>query len=172
MGVNPYVQYRKAQVETADQGKLLLMLYEGALRFLERARVCLEGKDLQGTNNNILRVEDIITELMSSLNPEAGGVALSLYSLYDYMHHLLVEANIKKDGAPLGQVEQMLGELAAAWKESFEGKKIPGEMGNQVKKLFKIDEDGYEESEKGGYGPGIREEDILREGFGRLNISG
>ncbi|MDO9536596.1 MAG: flagellar export chaperone FliS [Bacillota bacterium] len=182
MGANPYAQYKKVQVETADQGRLLLMLYDGALRFLGRARVCLEEGDLQGTNNNILRVQDIIAELMSSLKLEVGGVALSLYSLYEYMHHLLVQANISKDGVPLGQVEEMLKELAASWRESIEGKIIPREMGNQVKKLIEIDEDGPGESEKvqdkmqakskSGYEQKTRDEEFLQEGSSRLNISG
>ena len=182
MGVNPYAQYKKVQVETADQGKLLLMLYDGALRFLGRARVCLEEGDLQGTNNNILRAQDIIAELMSSLKLDVGDIAHSLYSLYEYMHHLLVQANINKDGVPLEQVEEMLKELADSWRESIEGKKVPGEMGNGVKKLFEIDEDRPGDLEKGqhkkqaksksGYEPGIRDEGFLQEGSSRLNISG
>jgi len=182
MGANPYAQYKKVQVETADQGKLLLMLYDGALRFLDRARACLEEGDLQGTNNNILRVQDIVNELMSSLKLEVGDVALSLYRLYEYMSHLLVQANINKDGVPLAQVHQMLKELADSWKESLGGGKNPNLMEPQVKKLFEIDEVGpgkpdkiheeMQEKRKSGYEPRARDEGFLQEGFSRLNISG
>lgn len=127
MGANPYRQYQKVRVETADQGTLLLMLYEGALRFLGRARKSLWEKDLEGAHNNLLRAEDIITELMASLDLEKGGeIAAALFQLYDYMYRLLLEANLKKDPQPLGQVERMLAELRDTWKEALGEKGLSG----------------------------------------------
>ncbi len=117
MGVNPYAQYQKVQVETADQGKLLLMLYAGALRFLGSAKRSLDEGDLGSVNHNLLRVEDIVAELMSALNLEAGEVAGGLLRLYDYIHYLLVQGNIKKEMQFLEQAEALLIELQDTWKE-------------------------------------------------------
>lgn len=119
MAANPYAQYQKNQVETADQGKLILMLYEGAVRFLEGSRKALQEGELQKAHHNLVCAQDILAELMSSLDLEAGDVAVSLFRLYDYMHNLLVQANVKKDAEPLEQVEKMLLELRDAWKESL-----------------------------------------------------
>lgn len=120
LGINHYLQqYQRNQIETADGGKLLLMLYEGALRFLGQGRKALAEGDLEVANNSLLRAQDIVAELISSLNLEAGEVAVGLFRLYEYMHYLLVEANIKKRPEPLEQVEKMLLELKGAWKEAL-----------------------------------------------------
>ena len=139
MGANPYRQYQKVQVETAGRGSLLLMLYEGALRFLRRARKSLEEGDLQGAHNNLLRVEDIISELMASLDLEKGGeVAPALYSLYDFMYQLLLEANLKKEPQPLDVVEKMLEELRDAWKEVLGENRPPSAVTVNVNNLFSV----------------------------------
>lgn len=134
MSANPYTQYQRVGVETADRGRLLLMLYEGALRFLRRARKALYDRDLEGANNNLLRAEDIVSELMASLDLENGGeIAGGLFRLYDYMYHLLLEANLKKDPQPLGQVETMLEELRDTWKEALGENGAPGAAENAVR---------------------------------------
>jgi len=118
IAANAYTQYRKAQVETADQRQVILMLYDGALRFLGSGMGALRQGDLQAAHKNLLRVQDIVCELMASLDLEAGEVAVSLYRLYEYSYHLLLQANIKKDIEPLYQVEKMLLELREAWQRS------------------------------------------------------
>lgn len=117
MGINPYTRYQKIQVETADQGKLLLMLYAGALRFLGLAKKALSANELENVNHNLLRVQDIVTELTAALNPEAGEVAGGLQQLYGYIAYLLVQGNIKKEIKLLEQAEMLLLELQEAWKE-------------------------------------------------------
>jgi len=120
MGTKPYALYQKVQVETADRGKLLLMLYDGALRFLKSAGKALHRRDLEGANNSLLRAQDIVTELMASLDLEKGGeLAETLFRLYDYIRTLLVEANIRKDVGPLEQVEGMLTELRETWADAL-----------------------------------------------------
>lgn len=124
MGINPYARYQKIQVETAGQGKLLLMLYAGALRFLGSAKRSLGENDLENVNCNLLRVQDIVTELISALNFEAGKVAEGLYQLYDYIHYLLVQGNVKKEVLYLDQAETLLMELQDFWKEILGEKQV------------------------------------------------
>ena len=87
-GNNPYKAYQQNQVETASQEELLLMLYRGALRFLGRAKKALEEKNIESRHHNLVRTQDILTELMSSLSFEReeddiGQLANSLLSVYE-----------------------------------------------------------------------------------------
>lgn len=135
MGNNPYAQYQKIQIETADQGKLLLMLYRGALRFLNSAKTALLEGDMESVNRNLLRAEDIITELISALNLEAGEVAGRLLQLYDYIHHLLVQGNIKKEVQFLEQAETLLFELSETWKEALRDERAAEENRERLTSL-------------------------------------
>jgi len=118
IAANPYTQYRKVQVETADQRRVIIMLYDGALRFLGGGMSALRRGDLEAAHKNLLRAQDIVCELMASLDLEAGEVAGALYRLYEYSYHLLLQANMKKEIEPLYQVEKMLLELREAWQHS------------------------------------------------------
>ena len=120
MIANPYQQYQESHLETASQGKLLLMLYDGAIRFLTQAHQAMEAKKYQESHNFILRAEDIITELMACLRMDAGGeIALNLYRLYEYMNWRLIQANIKREPAMLLEVQARLRELREAWVEAI-----------------------------------------------------
>lgn len=112
---NPYQQYKKTQVDTADQGKLVVMLYDGAIRFINIALEEIEKKNIEKIHNNIIKAQDIIIELAVSLDMSAGDFSESLFSLYMYMNNRLVEANIKKENAPLIEVRGYLMELRDAW---------------------------------------------------------
>ncbi len=109
--------YKETQVKTANQGKLIVMLYDGAIKFLKIAIEHLPTKKYDTVNNNIIKAQDIITELMLSLNFEVGDFANKLYGLYSYMNKRLVEGNIKKQAEPLEEVIRYLGELKSAWEQ-------------------------------------------------------
>lgn len=120
MVVNPYQQYKNTQIETASQERLVLMLYEGAIRFTNLAKNGLEDNNYEDVNNYLVRTQDIINELMNTLNMEAGGeIAQNLYSLYDYMNRRLIEANIKKAKEPMDEVLGFLQELRDTWAEAM-----------------------------------------------------
>ncbi len=117
---NPWQSYRQVATRTASPGQLVLMLYEGAIRFLERAQAGFQLEDPveynTTINNNILRAQDIIRELDFSLNVDQGGeLAAQLRRLYDYFDRVLLEANLRKDPTGLGEVIQRLTVLRDAW---------------------------------------------------------
>lgn len=123
--------YRANSVLTASPGQLVLMLYDGALRSLALAR---EGfarpeRDLRRIeliNAQLLKAQNIILELQSTLNHEAGGeFSRTLDQLYDYYARRLWEANIRKEEAPVIEVERMLRELRDGWAEML-NKHDPG----------------------------------------------
>jgi flagellar protein FliS len=101
---------------TASSGKLLLMLYDGAIKFLRFSKVAIDEKDFARANNYLLRVQDIITELMSTLNMDIE-ISKSLFALYDYMKYRLVQANTSKDKEAINEVQNMLTELRDTWQK-------------------------------------------------------
>lgn len=111
-----YNVYKKTSVETVAPGKLLLMLYDGAIKYLKNAQKAIGEKDFSEAHNQIIRVQDIITELMSTLNMDYE-ISNSLLSLYDYIYRRLVEANVAKDKVILEEVYQLLAELRDTWNQ-------------------------------------------------------
>lgn len=122
MAVAPSYQnaakYRQTQAETASPTQLVVMLYDGAIRFLCQAREKMGASDLEARHTLLLKSQKIIAELMSSLDMKQGGeVAANLQRLYGFMLQQLVEANLRDDPKPIEQVLTMLRELRASWAE-------------------------------------------------------
>ena len=116
-----YKNYKEVEIETASGLKLVVMLYAGAIKFLNIAKESIQQRKLDIANNNIIKAQDIISELMSSLNFEAGELAQNLYSLYIYMNRRLLEANIEKNPQIINEVIKLLETLKGAWDELLKG---------------------------------------------------
>lgn len=117
--VNAYREYQANQINTVDQKELIVMLYDGAVRFLEDAHRNLESyKTYDRANENILRTQDILTELMLTLNMDKGGeIAQNLFNLYAFMKKELLEANIEKDTGRVENVIKWLNDLKTSWEQ-------------------------------------------------------
>jgi flagellar protein FliS len=108
--------YKQTQISTASPGKLVLMMYEGALRFLNLAKQGMQDKKLDIANNNIVKTQKILNELSIVLDLESGGeIAKNLWRLYDYMLYRLIDINLKKDSEGIQEIVGMLEELKGAW---------------------------------------------------------
>ncbi len=118
--LNPYQEYQSNQINTADPKQLIVMLYDGAIRFLDTAAGYMgDFRTYDKANNNLLRAQDILTELMVSLDMEKGGeIARNLLSLYIFMKKQLLEANMKKSAAEVKQISAMLKDLRDAWEQA------------------------------------------------------
>ena len=113
--------YASQQVEMASPEQLLLMLYDGAIRFMNEAMRAHGESDLETYNNKLIKTQDIISELMSSLDMTMGGVlADNLFRLYEYLHYRLVQANVKKDLAMLEEVLVHMKDLRSTWQQAIE----------------------------------------------------
>jgi len=114
-----YDAYKSNEITTVSQGKLIVMLYEGAIRFLSIARDNVENpRKFDTVNANILKTQEIISELMSSLDMNKGGkIADDLLSLYVYFKKRLLEANMKKDKDILNELIKHFNDLKTAWEE-------------------------------------------------------
>lgn len=114
-----YAAYTSAVTYTTEnKEKILLMLYSGALRFLQRARVAMEDNSVASKGTNLGKAIAIIAELDCALDHTIGGdIAANLSGLYQYMMTCLTHANLTNDSAALHQVERLLRDL----QEGFEG---------------------------------------------------
>jgi len=126
MGVQAaYQQYKEVQVKTANNGKLVLMLYQGIIKFLRLAKKHIEDGNMVGANENLIKAQNIINELSANLDREKGGeIAQNLYNLYQFMNRNLIQANIKKEIEPIEIVEGMMIELLETWKQIVNGKQV------------------------------------------------
>jgi flagellar secretion chaperone FliS len=118
--------YLQVATQTASRGHLVLMLYEGAQTFLERALLGFELEDPaecnQTVNNNIQRAQAILDELSASLDLERGGeLASQLRGLYNYLDRRLQESNMKKERQGVDEVLVRLGVLRDSWREMLRG---------------------------------------------------
>ena len=109
--------YQETTVTTQSKGQLVVMLYEGAIKFLKKAIEQLEKKDYAAKGNYINKAKDIISELNAVLDMEAAPeVAMNLRKLYLFMGRHLSEANTKKDPQKINEVISLLEELNKGWK--------------------------------------------------------
>ena len=128
-----YGQYQRSQVETSSPGQLVVLLYQGCMRFTQRGRLALEAQEWDGARTALLRAQDIVAELMSSLNMDAGEIAANLLRLYEYMYQRLVTANVKRDPAAAAEVEELLRSLLPAWEEAVKRQpEAPGDSTGRV----------------------------------------
>jgi flagellar protein FliS len=127
--VNPYQQYQQNAVLTADPGRLTLLLYTGAAKFARQAAEATKKGDVPGAHQAIVRAQDIVFYLLSTVNTELE-VGKNLASLYDYFYRRLIEANLKKDASILDEVGRMLEDLSATWKEAVKQAPASGPEGN------------------------------------------
>lgn len=116
----PLDAYRETNIRTASQGKLIIMLYDEAIKQLELAgeRLSRTNPRVDEVSNAIIRAQEMITELMVSLNFDQGGeIAKTLFSLYMFFNRQLMEANMRKEAGPVKQVADMMRDLRQAWAE-------------------------------------------------------
>lgn len=113
---NAYAQYNNNKILTASPAELTLMLYEGAIKFCNIAIDAVERKDVSGAHKNIVKVENIIDYLRTTLDMKYA-VAQDFERMYVYLHKRLIEANTKKDAEMLREVNDHLRSIRDTWKQ-------------------------------------------------------
>ncbi|MFC7685707.1 flagellar export chaperone FliS [Ureibacillus sp. GCM10028918] len=113
---NPYKSYQQNSVLQSTPGELTLMLYNGCLKFLNMAKKGIENNNIEMKNINIQKSQNILRELMITLDMSVP-VSESLQVLYEYMIHQLVEANIKNDPTLIDEVSGYITEFKETWKQ-------------------------------------------------------
>jgi len=112
--------YKKTSVETASKEQILLMLYQAAIKNCKKAIEAIEAKDLVKKGESIGKLQDIVIELLNSLDFEVGGeIAKELSVLYDYILYSSTQANLNKDKKPLEGILNVLTTLYSGWTEAI-----------------------------------------------------
>lgn len=122
--MDAYAQYRTQAVTTASPAQLVAMLYQGALTAVAVAEQAMSGEgpdDPELVHRELVRAQQIVVELTTSLDHEQGGeIAANLAALYDFCWDRLVQANLRKDPSLLPAVRHTLGDLSLAWAEMMQ----------------------------------------------------
>ncbi len=123
----PYSAYKATGIKTASKGKLIVMLYEGAMRHMHSALVLFDShkklpvKNIEKFHNHIVKTQEIITELMVSLNMSDGGdIAQNLMSLYRFFNRELMDISMSHDFVKLTSVNKLVTELCESWRIAIE----------------------------------------------------
>ncbi len=127
-----YEKYKQTSVETISPGKLLIMLYDGAIKQVEKAVQDIAEKRVGDAHSSIVKAQDIVLELHRTLNPEYS-IAKPLGQLYDFIYTQLVEANVHKNQAQLQQILPLLVELRDTWQEAARKAGPGGAMQEQMR---------------------------------------
>ncbi|WP_099190186.1 flagellar export chaperone FliS [Tepidibacter mesophilus] len=115
---NPYAKYKNQSINTATPEELTLKLYEGCIKFINLGMVGIDEKNIEKSNTNIIKAQNIISELNITLNMDYE-ISKNLRPLYDYLKERLIEANLKKDKDILEEVKEFVVEFRDTWKEAM-----------------------------------------------------
>ena len=115
---NKIKSYKEVRVNTASQGKIIVMLYDEIIQQIDRARdeLMAKSRKYDKISAALIKARDVVTELMVSLNFDKGDkIAQGLFSLYHFFNAKLIEANVKKEVAPLNEIYPLISELRESW---------------------------------------------------------
>lgn len=122
-------EYRKNAVNGASPLQLVIMLYDGALRFMEAGKHAMANKDIPKQNEALLRAQRIVFELMACLDMDQGAeIATNLYALYTYVVNELVDANVADKPEGINRSIQVMRELRETWIQIEESMRAGGEQ--------------------------------------------
>ncbi len=114
----PYQAYQSTSIKTSSQKQLIVMLYDGMNRFMNKSIKAIHDKDYELAHNNLNKTGKILLELLSTLKEEKGGeIAGNLKKIYVYCYEQIVIANLKKDVTMIREVQDVLSNLGAGWKQ-------------------------------------------------------
>jgi len=108
-------QYTNHTAQTATPGQLVVMLYDGFLRFSAQAKAAFERGDVGEAGNRLTRAQAIVTELRVTLDMTQGPIAQNLASIYDYVGERLTSGRLSQDTAPIDEAMRHMQELRSAW---------------------------------------------------------
>lgn len=121
---NPYANYANNKITTATPAELTLMLYEGAIKFCNLAKMDMERNEFGNAMHHVQRARNIIVELQSTLDFKYP-VAKDFDLIYNYIFNLMVEANSTHSIEPLDEVLLQLRDLRDAWRQIMKQTKQP-----------------------------------------------
>ncbi|KGX86305.1 flagellar export chaperone FliS [Pontibacillus litoralis] len=116
MSTQVHEKYQNNSIQTASPSELTLMLYNGCLKFIKLAKRGIEEGNYESKNMYIQKAQNIVSELMITMDPEYE-ITKQIMPLYEYLNHRLLEANMQNDVKILDEVEGFVVEFRDTWKE-------------------------------------------------------
>lgn len=113
-----YGAYRQVQAETSSTGELLLLLYDALERHLVLADAALVAGDREAAHHPLIRAQEIVLELMASLDLGQGELPVQLSALYEYCYHQLIAASVEQNVGHARDAARVLTQLGAAWRQA------------------------------------------------------
>jgi flagellar protein FliS len=120
--------YKRQQVMTASPAELTLMLYNGAIRFVNESIMALESGDTPRCHNANIKAQNIVREFILTLDMQYE-ISQNWAALYEYIHYRLIQANLKKDREMLVEARKLLTELRDAWHAAMKAVRVPEAVG-------------------------------------------
>lgn len=118
--LSPYEKYKQQSIMVATPAELTLMLYDGCIRFLKLAKLNIESKNIQETHNNLTKANNIISELMSTLDM-SYSLSEQMLNLYLYIFNEINDINFKKDDAKrLEPLIEIVEDFRDTWKQAIQ----------------------------------------------------
>ena len=125
MNPGAYKKYNQVQIKAANRSKLVVLLYQGAIRFMKKSILHIEQKDMEGKGKALIRAQDIILELTYALDQDLlsknDPLTQNLQRLYLYSYRRLLYANLHLEIEPIEEVIKIMQGLLAAWEQVVEG---------------------------------------------------
>jgi flagellar secretion chaperone FliS len=119
--------YQRTEIETADRGKIILLIYDHCLKWCKVAKDAIRSNNIERRTTAIFKVQDGLTELQCALDFDKGGdIAKNLNRLYDFYSRHLSEANLRNKEKNVEDVERMMSGLRDAWKIAIENVRRTG----------------------------------------------
>jgi len=119
MHSNGYNVYKNNSINYASKEQLLLMLTEGAVKYCKIGKQAIIDKDIKKANDALIRTQDIFTELMVSLDTNAGDWAVQMFNVYAFIKERLIQANMKKSIEITEEILPLIEDINETWKEAY-----------------------------------------------------
>ena len=114
-----YNAYKNNSINYASKEQLLLMLVDGAVRYVKQGKDAIVKKDMSKAHIALIKCQDIFTELMISLDTDNNPWAENLYKVYAFIKEKLVEANLKKNAEVIEEITPLIEEIRNTWHEAY-----------------------------------------------------
>jgi flagellar secretion chaperone FliS len=175
--MNVRQHYLEQMVESASQEKLLYLLVDGAVNFINRAIIAMEKEKLDDVNLFLLKAQNIYLELTLSLDLEAGEFAKNLGMIYQFLYNLLIEANLDKNMEKLRNCLRLAEEIRGLWKDAIEKTKSEENPGPELAKTLPVKVDPQAVIKTGVYNAScgacvIELAPLPDDSLSRINITG
>ena len=118
---DPARTYLRNRILNASPMELIIILYEGGITALKKAKECAAVKNRPGMCEQVIRAQDMVRELRNALDMSRGEIAEGLHRLYSFMVQRLIKANLEKNVSYIDEVLDMLTDLKKTWLKAIEG---------------------------------------------------